>query len=179
MPKGVYVRRRRPLAERFEAKVDKNGPVPPHRPELGPCWLWTGYVKPNGYGQIGLGGAGEGVEYAHRVAFFLKHGRYPKPGYDACHACDVRRCVNYEAHIFEGTRAENIQDLADKGRHGRQTRPERTARGERNGHARLSHDQVVEIRTRYAAGETPSQLARAFDVVKGTIGHIVAGRNWQ
>jgi hypothetical protein len=28
------------LEERFWEKVDKNGPVPAHRPELGPCWVW-------------------------------------------------------------------------------------------------------------------------------------------
>jgi hypothetical protein len=27
--------------ERFWSKVDRNGPVPEHRPELGPCWVWT------------------------------------------------------------------------------------------------------------------------------------------
>lgn len=26
--------------QRFWSKVDKGGPVPPHRLELGPCWLW-------------------------------------------------------------------------------------------------------------------------------------------
>src|SRR5437870_1060081 len=36
--------------DRFWEKVDKNGPAPPHRPEIGPCWLWTGWVKKNGYG---------------------------------------------------------------------------------------------------------------------------------
>ena len=29
------------LEERFWRKVDKNGPIPEHRPELGPCWVWT------------------------------------------------------------------------------------------------------------------------------------------
>ena len=27
------------LAERFWAKVNKDGPVPEHRPDLGPCWI--------------------------------------------------------------------------------------------------------------------------------------------
>lgn len=30
------------LIARFWVKVDKNGTAPAHRPELGPCWLWTG-----------------------------------------------------------------------------------------------------------------------------------------
>jgi hypothetical protein len=42
------------LPERFWKKVDKNGPVPAHRPELGPCWLWTGALVGRGY-RVGLG----------------------------------------------------------------------------------------------------------------------------
>jgi hypothetical protein len=34
-----------PLEERFWDGVDKNGPVPPHRPELGNCWI-SGYALP-------------------------------------------------------------------------------------------------------------------------------------
>ena len=33
-------RKKEPLGERFWSKVDKNGPIPSHRPELGPCWIW-------------------------------------------------------------------------------------------------------------------------------------------
>lgn len=28
--------------ERFWAKVNKEGSVPEHCPEIGPCWTWTG-----------------------------------------------------------------------------------------------------------------------------------------
>lgn len=34
-----------PLEERFWAKVNKDGPIPEHRPELGPCWVWTGSLS--------------------------------------------------------------------------------------------------------------------------------------
>src|SRR5690348_8449196 len=36
--------------DRFWAKVDKNGPVPEYRPDLGPCWLWTASTRPSGHG---------------------------------------------------------------------------------------------------------------------------------
>ena len=29
---------------RFYENVNKDGPVPAHRPDLGPCWVWTGPV---------------------------------------------------------------------------------------------------------------------------------------
>lgn len=35
------MRTKRTIEERFWAKVDKNGPMPEGRPDLGPCWLWT------------------------------------------------------------------------------------------------------------------------------------------
>ena len=40
---------------RFWSKVDKNGPVPAHCPELGPCWVWTG-EKRKGYGRLKIDG---------------------------------------------------------------------------------------------------------------------------
>jgi len=38
--------------KRFWSKVDKNGPIPQHKPELGPCWVWTGAKMERGYGCI-------------------------------------------------------------------------------------------------------------------------------
>ena len=32
--------RTRPWKERFEEKLDRNGPVPPINPDLGECWEW-------------------------------------------------------------------------------------------------------------------------------------------
>ncbi len=47
MPTGTYdrVHLRRPLAERFWEKVNKGGPVPEHRLDLGPCWLWGAFRR--------------------------------------------------------------------------------------------------------------------------------------
>jgi HNH endonuclease len=113
MPKGVY--QRKPLAERLWAKVDKNGPVPAHRPELGPCWLWTGKAEARGHGQIMLNYHHQGT---HRVAYELVVGPIPE-GYDLdhlCHndsgcpggnSCPHRRCVN-PAHLQPVTPKENI-----------------------------------------------------------------------
>lgn len=44
--------------------------------------------------------------------------------------------------------------------------------------ARLSPEQVLEIRQRYAAGETQGSLCRTFSVSVGTIGRIVRGETW-
>jgi len=112
------------LAERFAANVNDNGPVPAHRPELGPCWVWTGTPDSSGYGQIHVdkmygGGRSSGQERASRVAFFLAFGRWPDPC--ALHHCDNRSCVKAwpdelgPAHIYEGTVADNARDRHEHG----------------------------------------------------------------
>lgn len=89
---------------RFWSKVDKNGPVSSRRPDLGPCWLWTGTVSEHGYGRFPAGA----VEIpAHRWIWELK--RWPIPdGYEPDHLCKTTGCVNYESHLQIVTQRENI-----------------------------------------------------------------------
>lgn len=91
---------------RFWMKVDKGGPVPQHRPDLGRCWLWTASVNQNtGYGQFARR-RGHPVD-AHRFSYELAHGSIPEK-HDVHHACHVRHCVN-PAHLEAATRAENLR----------------------------------------------------------------------
>lgn len=46
------------------------------------------------------------------------------------------------------------------------------------GAARLSADQVIDIRTRYQGGMTQGALARMYKVSIGQIGRIVRGESW-
>lgn len=104
MPKGP---KPRPIAERFWEKVDRNGPVPEKRPDLGPCWIWTAALHRNGYGKFGLGRKGNtGVTaLAHRVAYELDGGTLVD-GLELDHLCEVRACVR-RSHLDQVVGIDN------------------------------------------------------------------------
>ena len=96
--------------ERFWVKVDKNGPVPGHRPDLGPCWVWTGGKMTSGYGTFYPGG-GRGTPQvgAHRFAYEMLREPIPE-GMEIDHVCRNKLCVNAaNGHLEPVTRTENLR----------------------------------------------------------------------
>lgn len=145
---------------RFWTKVDKSGE----------CWLWTGARKHGNYGHLSLNGRFVG---AHRVAYFLVHGIDPQ-ALAVCHHCDNPPCVRPD-HLFLGTIRDNHQDMIQKGR---QALPPRRA-GEANGQARLTADDIKQIRALYAAGDRQKSIARRFGISRSQVGNIVRGECWR
>jgi HNH endonuclease len=86
---------------RFFNRVDRNGPTPIARPELGPCWVWTG-PRTKGYGRMSVGGK---EQYVHRWAYERFVGQLPD-GLDVDHLCRNPSCVNF-AHLEPVTHQVN------------------------------------------------------------------------
>lgn len=89
---------------RFLAHVNKDGPLPDSRPDLGPCWLWTGAIQSEGYGMIRID---DRAVYAHRLSVEISRGDVPI-GMDVDHLCRNRGCVNPD-HLEAVSHATNIR----------------------------------------------------------------------
>jgi len=143
------------LLERFWANVKRTGV----------CWVWTGNTTTYGYGQLR---DNKKHILAHRYSYELHKGPIPD-GLCVCHTCDQPACVNPD-HLFLGTKAENSADMTRKNRQGR---------GITHSHAKLTEDQVVEIRRRYAMGNVSQpKLASEYNVSRGAITAIILRINW-
>ena len=66
------------------------------------CWLWQGYITPEGYGMSWLDGDSRG---AHRIAYTDLVGEIPN-GMHLDHLCRIRNCVNPD-HLEIVTPREN------------------------------------------------------------------------
>ena len=96
------------VAERFWSKVNKTGPVPAYRLDLGRCWLWTHYLDVNGYGKFHLSGRSI---LAHTWSYVSEFGAVPD-GLELDHLCRARSCVR-PTHLEAVTHAENVRRGAE------------------------------------------------------------------
>lgn len=131
------------------------------------CWIWDGATQWNGYGAIAKGGR---TVSAHRAHYEFIHKVTLAREIDVCHRCDNRSCVNPD-HLFAGTRRENMQDCAKKGRI---KVPELA--GHKSPSAKLTVDQVRAIRRDSRSNRA---LGRVYGVDKGTISNIRKGLTWR
>lgn len=155
--------------ERFWSKVDVRG--------SDECWEWKAARNRHGYGYFRYKSK---HAKAHRVSWELTQGEIPD-GINVLHRCDNPPCCN-PAHLFLGTQAENMSDKVAKGRQQRgegcRAKPERRARGSRNGRATLNELQVVGMMARHLQGVSVAQVAREFNAPYKTVSSIIRGENW-
>lgn len=137
----------------------------------GECWGWDGPTTRHGYGKLGMNGT---EERAHRVSYRLEYGHAPDDLY-VLHRCDNPPCVNPD-HLYVGTAADNTADAINRGRW---DPSDHDLKGETHGQAKLSKDQVLDIREQHQHGSaTLQELADRYGVTKSAIRKVVTGENW-
>lgn len=133
------------------------------------CWQWLGAIDKNtGYGKASEANRVRNVG-AHRVAWMLANKQDVPDGMLVCHTCDNRACVNPK-HLFLGTRLDNQRDMVAKGR---------SAKGEKQHSAKLTEEQVRDIRNRNPSQCSKMDLAREFGVRHSSIRSVLARRTWR
>jgi hypothetical protein len=101
------------------------------------CWGWKGTKHRFGYGMISISGRKKpDVVTAHALSWKIANGRDVPKGMVIMHSCDNPECTN-PAHLSVGTHRDNIDD---------KVRKDRQSRGATNGGAKLSDEQVIQIR---------------------------------
>lgn len=143
---------------RFWSKVDKTN-------HPNGCWLWTAYKEKNGYGKCTIQGK---PKWSHRAAFMIHNGFLTR-GLEVMHICDNPPCVN-PAHLVEGTHADNMGDCCSKGRN---------AFGEIHKMAKLTSDQIEQIKSMRNDGRLYREIAEKFGVTRHNISFIIRGKTWK
>ena len=125
----------------------------------------------DGYGVFSSKWTGERINtLAHRKSWELYRGPIPD-GLFVCHKCDNRMCVNPD-HLFLGTNQDNMDDMYRKGRGHK-------AKGEDTGRAKLTDENVRQIRAMLDSGIGSRKIAPMYGVTWGLIQHIKKGRTWR
>lgn len=144
------------------------------------CWEWGGSTTSSGYGSLSWHGR---AVVAHRVAYWLSNGgialetkfrekdRAKKYKRFVLHRCDNRKCCNPN-HLFLGSMRTNLLDAYTKKR---KTQPR-----SQHANAKLTPEQVREIRRRYDTMQaTQKELAREFNISQRSISLIVRRESYK
>lgn len=150
-------------AQRFATHGHTNDPirVQDHRGPWAGCWDWG---TDQAYPLVWVDGHKQRLNRAVWEALF---GPVP-PGLFVCHRCDNPRCYRPE-HLFLGTSQDNHLDMQQKGR---------IARGVKSRHAKLTEDDVREVRRRIEDGQSGRSIARSLGVKESCISAIKHRRTW-
>lgn len=146
-----------PLATRFVRKFDNFLPDDA-------CWPWLGSVNEHGYGTLSPGVRGAPPIKAHRLSWELAYGPIPV-GLWVLHHCDNPPCVNPK-HLFLGNALINTADMWAKGRGARPR-------------AKVTEEQVSEIRRRRTAGATYAELMADFGITLAPLSFLINRKTWK
>ncbi len=156
--------------ERFWSRVDKT-------PGLGPngrCWLWTGSVRSDGYGQIASPFRKRWPLRAHVVAWQLEHGDILQ-GQHVLHECDNPPCVR---ELFLGSHGDNMRDAVRKGRFARVGLNLLHPKGAEHYEAKWSWEQARFIRELGRSGHGYTEIARITNIPPRTVRRILSNESY-
>ena len=132
---------------------------------MGPCLEWQGARTSSGYGRVKCG---DGHKLIHRLVFESHMGREIPEGVSVLHRCDNPPCYKLE-HLYGGSHEDNMRDL----------RIARHLHGERNGKAKLTDDDVREIRRLYdEEGWIQREIGEAYGIHQVQVSAIVRRVAW-
>ena len=115
------------------------------------CLEYTGKLREDGYAGCRIGKESLMI---HRASYIYYTGK-DISSLCVLHSCDNRKCINPE-HLFLGTQADNMQDMASKSR----------------GTNKLTNAQVKEI---FESSLTLEELSSLYNVGSATVYRIRAG----
>jgi hypothetical protein len=146
------------LKERFEKYVVRQDG----------CWDWKGCLHKSGYAPMNF--YNNKQKNAHIVSWILHNGDIPD-SLLVLHKCDNHKCTNPE-HLFLGTHKSNTQDMLNKKRN-------HPAFGETHTRAKLTTQQVREIKNKLAMGVTMKRLCDDYNMSKGAMYALKHGITWK
>lgn len=135
------------------------------QPKPNGCIEWSNPTHKDGYGYFKFEGKNR---IAHRMAWFLRYGEWPKGR--LLHSCDNPPCVNVE-HLREGSQQDNVREMFEKNRHLLSTSKCRKRK-------RLTIEQVLEIRRLAAEGWSVTKLAKAYNLSRSSMSLVVNRKSW-
>lgn len=139
------------------------------------CWEWNGNAREDGYCRTTYRSKNW---YVHRLSYSSFVGEIPA-GYDVCHRCDNRKCCN-PAHLFIGSRKNNMDDAKSKGRiSAGEKHSVLVPKGEKSHFSKLTEDEVQRIREMAANGHTTREIASLFNVSPDNIRRIKRNNTWR
>jgi HNH endonuclease/Helix-turn-helix domain len=126
--------------------------------EVEHCILWPYAIQSRGYAVIAVKRV---PTLVHRIICERVWGPAPAPNMEAAHFCQTKACIN-PAHIRWVTPTENRRDSVMAG-------------ANFNPGAKISPQDVEEIKSLYASGLLQKEIAKKFNVQPSMISRILTG----